>query len=82
MKIQFLYFSDCPNHEMARKNLMEAISEAKIKHYEIEEIEIKSEDDALKYRSPARRQLGLMELMLTQIMLITVITGLCVGFTE
>jgi len=52
MKIQFLYFSDCPNHEMARKNLMEAISEAKIKHYEIEEIEIKTEDDALKYRFP------------------------------
>lgn len=52
MKIQFLYFSDCPNHELARKNLMEAIEEAKIEHYHIEEIEIKTEEDAVKYKFP------------------------------
>ncbi len=52
MKIQFLYFSGCPNHEIARKNLMEAIDEARIKDYVIEEIEIKDDEDALKYRFP------------------------------
>lgn len=52
MKIQFLYFSDCPNHEIARKNLMEAIAEAKIQDYHIEEIEIKTEEEAIKYKFP------------------------------
>lgn len=52
IKIQFLYFSDCPNHETARKNLMEAISKVRLNHYEIEEIEIKSEEDAQRYKFP------------------------------
>lgn len=52
MKIQFLYFSDCPNHEQARKNLYEAIKKAKVRDYHIEEVEIKTEDDALKYKFP------------------------------
>ncbi len=52
MKIQFLYFSDCPNYKLAWENLMEAIAEAKIEHYHIEEIEIKTEEDAIKYKFP------------------------------
>ena len=48
MKIQFLYFSDCPNHKKARENLLEAIEKARIKDYHIEEIEIKTEEEALK----------------------------------
>ncbi len=52
MKIQFLYFSDCPNHKKARENLLEAIEKARIKDYHIEEIEIKTEEEALKYKFP------------------------------
>ncbi len=52
MKIQFLYFSDCPNHELARKNLIDAIEELGIEHCHIEEIEVKTEEDAVKYKFP------------------------------
>lgn len=64
MKIQFLYFSDCPNHAKARENLLEAIKLAKVKDYHIEEIEIKTEEEALRYKFPGSPTIRLMALTL------------------
>lgn len=52
MKIQLLYFSGCPNLEYARKNLFEAVEKTRIKHYHIEEIEVRTEEEALRYKFP------------------------------
>jgi glutaredoxin len=49
MKIQFLYFDGCPNHERAYKLLQEILAE---KHIDaaVERIEIKDDDDAVRHQ--------------------------------
>lgn len=49
MKIEFLYFDGCPNHETALTNLKEVLSEADIED-EIEIINVEEPKDAVKYR--------------------------------
>jgi len=49
MKIEFLYFDGCPNHETALTNLKEVLSEAGIKD-EISIINIKQPEDVTKHR--------------------------------
>ncbi len=49
MKIEFLYFEGCPNHEIALANLKESLNETGIKA-EIKIIDVESPEDALKYR--------------------------------
>ncbi len=49
MKIEFLYFDGCPNHEPALTNLKEVLAEADIKD-KIEIINIEQPDDVSKYR--------------------------------
>ena len=49
MKIEFLYFDGCPNHETALTNLKEVLSEAGIKD-DIEIINIEKPKDATKHR--------------------------------
>lgn len=49
MKIEFLYFDGCPNHETALTNLKEVLSEAGIKD-EIRIINIEQPEDATKHR--------------------------------
>jgi hypothetical protein len=49
MKIRFLYFKGCPNARPALKLLKEVLKEKNIKD-KIEVIEIKSEEDAKKYK--------------------------------
>ncbi len=50
MQIQLLYFKECPNYKAAYENLIEALNEMKINDYKIEMIEIKNEEDAVKYK--------------------------------
>ncbi len=52
MQIQLLYFKECPNYKTAYANLIEALSKLKINDYEIEMIEIKNDEDAIKYKFP------------------------------
>ncbi len=47
MKIEFLYFDDCPNHEKALALLKEILRDAAI-DATIERIEIKDDEDAVK----------------------------------
>ena len=47
MKIEFLYFDDCPNHEKAFALLQEILRDAAI-DATIERIEIKDDEDAVK----------------------------------
>lgn len=49
MKIEFLYFDGCPNHETALTNLKEVLSEADITG-EIEIINIEKPEDVTKHR--------------------------------
>lgn len=49
MKIEFLYFDGCPNHETALTNLKEVLSEADIED-EIEIINVEEPKDAIRYR--------------------------------
>jgi predicted thioredoxin/glutaredoxin len=49
MKIRFLYFKGCPNVEPALNLLKEVLKEKGIEE-EIEIIEVKSEEEAIKYR--------------------------------
>mgnify|MGYP000038161510 CR=1 FL=1 len=49
MKIRFLYFKECPNSERALDLLREVLKEKRI-DAEIEIVEIKSEEEAKKYR--------------------------------
>lgn len=49
MKIEFLYFDGCPNHETALSNLKEAVSEAGLKD-EIEIINIEKPEDVTIHR--------------------------------
>jgi len=49
LKIRFLYFKGCPNARPALKLLKEVLKEKNIKD-KIEVIEIKSEEDAKKYK--------------------------------
>ena len=49
MKVEFLYFEGCPNHEIALAHLKESLSEVGI-HTEIEIIDVENPDDAIKHR--------------------------------
>jgi len=49
MKIEFLYFDGCPNHETALTNLKEVLSEAGLKE-EIDIINIENPEDVTKHR--------------------------------
>ena len=49
MKIEFLYFDGCPNHETALTNLKEVLSEAGLKE-EIDIINIENPKDVTKHR--------------------------------
>jgi len=49
MKIEFLYFDGCPNHETALRNLKEVLSEAGLTE-EIEIINIEKPEDVAKHR--------------------------------
>jgi len=49
MKIEFLYFDGCPNHETALTNLKEVLSEAGMKD-EIEIINIEKPEHVIKHR--------------------------------
>ncbi len=49
MKVEFLYFEGCPNHEIALSNLKESLSEAGIQT-EIEIINVEKPEDAAKHR--------------------------------
>ncbi len=49
MKIEFLYFDGCPNHETALTNLKDVLSEAGLKE-EIDIINIENPEDATKHR--------------------------------
>ena len=49
MRIEFLYFDGCPNHETALTNLREVLSEAGLKA-EIEIINMDDPEDVVKYR--------------------------------
>lgn len=49
MKIEFLYFDGCPNHEPALQNLKEVMQEMGI-HDEIEIIKVFDNDDAMAKR--------------------------------
>ena len=49
MKIEFLYFDGCPNHETALANLKEVLSEAGIKD-DIQIINIKQPEDVAIHR--------------------------------
>ncbi|RKX30816.1 MAG: DUF2703 domain-containing protein [Candidatus Zixiibacteriota bacterium] len=49
MKIEFLYFDGCPNHETALTNLKEVLSETGLKE-EIDIINIENPEDVTKHR--------------------------------
>ncbi|MEE9224948.1 MAG: DUF2703 domain-containing protein [Bacteroidota bacterium] len=49
MKIQFLYFESCPNHHNASELLRTVLGEHNIET-DIERIEIKNEEDAVKHQ--------------------------------
>ncbi|MFQ5799334.1 MAG: DUF2703 domain-containing protein [Bacteroidota bacterium] len=49
MKIQFLYFEGCPNHHRAFELLQTVLGEQNIEA-QIERIEIKNEEDAVKHQ--------------------------------
>ena len=49
MRIEFLYFDGCPNHETALTNLREVLSEAGLKA-EIEIINMDDPEDVVKHR--------------------------------
>ncbi len=49
MKIEFLYFEGCPNHEAALTNLKDALSETKIDE-KIEIINIEKPENVTKHR--------------------------------
>ncbi len=49
MRIEFLYFNGCPNHETALTNLKEVLSEAGLED-DIEAINIEKPEDVTKHR--------------------------------
>ena len=49
MKIEFLYFDGCPNHETALTNLKDVLSDADMND-EIEIINIEKPEDVIKHR--------------------------------
>ena len=50
-KVEFLYWADCPSHQMARELLGEVMADAGV-NTRVLEIEIASESDADRHRFP------------------------------
>ena len=49
MKIELLYFADCPSYQMAEERLREALAEANVSD-PIKMIEVKTEGDAQRWK--------------------------------